>query len=201
MTQPANPSQPKASVTAPQKIMRTAAAAESQEQMDAQRTWCEYLDALHRRAGSPSAAMPSFQKCMEARTYAAPKMLRQTATCSRQALEKFDGDPFTREYAAAVARCGSEALDASEAPRSDLEPFLSTICSNVSRCGDAEADECMTTLEGGMKVHLSRAVGALNDRGRAAFQTCLKHLSCGDLGSQIVECLEPIMDGLLWLPE
>lgn len=174
---------------------------DSFEQKDAQRVWCEYLDALHRRAAAPTAALPSFNKCLEARTYAAPKMLRHTAQCSRQALDQFEGDPFTKEYAAAVARCGSDALDACEAQRTEIEPFMMAICSSVSRCGDSNTADCMQMLEHGLRVHLSRAIGALNDRGRAAFQTCLTKLDCGDVGSQIVDCLDPIMSGLLWLPE
>lgn len=185
---------------APQ-IAETPLSGELLEQKDAQRVWCEYLDALHRRAGLPETVMPSFQKCLEARTYAAPQMLRQTARCSREALDQFDGDPFTREYAATVARCGSSALDACEAKRTELEPFILTICSSVDRCGGTEQKECMTVLEGGLSIHLSRAVGALNDRGRLAFQACLTQLSCGDVGPQIIKCLDPIMEKLLWLPE
>jgi len=174
---------------------------ESSEDDEAQRAWCEYLDALHRRAMSPSAPMPSFQKCLHARTYAAAKMLRQTAQCSRHALDQFEGDPFTREYAAAVARCGSDALDACEAERMELEPFFSIICAGMTRCSETSADECRFMLDHAMRPHLSRAVGALNDRGRAAFQACLKNMTCSEIGPQIVECLDPIMAGLLWLPE
>lgn len=145
--------------------------------------------------------MPSLQKCMEARTYASPKMLRETARCSREALEQIDGDPFTNEYATAVARCGASALDACEAPQTDLEPFILAICSSVDRCGEADYAQCKTLLEGGLKLHLSRAVGAMNGQGRQQFEGCLKKLNCGDMGSQIVECLDPIMDKLLWLPE
>jgi len=195
-----NPSSQQRPVAVP-RVTESPADAESFEQKDAQRAWCEYLDALHRRAATPAAPLPTFQRCLEAHTYAAPKMLRQTARCSHEALDKFDGDPFTREYAATVAHCGSTALDACEAKRVELEPFMLTICSSIDRCGDSEYTQCMTTLDGGLKVHLSRAVGALNDRGRQAFQTCLKEIGCGDVGSQIIQCLEPIMEGLLWLPE
>lgn len=174
---------------------------DSIEQENAQKVWCEYLDALHRRAESSGAIMPSYQKCLIARTYAAPKMLRETAQCSRNALDKFDGDPFTREYAAEVAHCGSSALDACEAKQDEIEPFISTICSSVARCGDASRESCMQMLDGHMTLHLSRAVGALNDRGRFAFQACLTQLTCGEIGSQVVQCLEPIMAELLWLPE
>ncbi len=196
-----NPSSATQQHAAASSIADTRGSAESPEQKDAQRVWCEYLDALHRRAGVADATMPSFQKCLEARTYAAPQMLRQTARCSREALDHFEGDPFTREYAATVARCGSTALDSCEAQRSELEPFIVTICSCVDRCGGAEQTECIMKLDGGLNIHLSRAVGALNDRGRQAFQTCLTQLSCGEVGSQIIRCLDPIMEGLLWLPE
>lgn len=195
-----NPSAVQERPAVPQTVMRTSSV-ESMEQEDAQKTWCEYLEALHRRAATSGAAMPSYKKCLQARTYAAPKMLRQTAQCSRSALDKFDGDPFTREYAAEVAHCGSSALDECEAQQTEVEPFLSTICASVARCGDASRASCMQMLDGHMNLHLSRAVGALNDRGRFAFQACLTQLTCGDVGSQVVQCLEPIMEGLLWLPE
>jgi hypothetical protein len=202
---PSNPSVAKPQVVA-QKVAATSVSAElprsdSLEQKDAQRVWCEYLDALHRRAATSAAAMPSLGKCLEARTYASPNMLRQTARCSREALEQFEGDPFTNDYAAEVARCGSQALDASEALPAELDPFVGAICSCVERCGEANLAECNQVLDGGLKMHLSRAVGAMNNRGRAQFEGCLKKLKCGDMGSQIVACLDPIMEGLLWLPE
>ncbi|HRI71280.1 MAG TPA: hypothetical protein PK156_43905 [Polyangium sp.] len=173
---------------------------DSLEQREAQRAWCEYLDALHRRAGT-SRAMPGLEKCLQARTYAAPKMLRQTARCSRVALEQFDGDPFTREYAAAVARCGAEALDACEAANADVVPVMATICSSVARCSDSNVTECSALLEGRLKIHLSRAIGAMNEQGRDVFQNCLQKMTCNDVAGQVVACLEPIMEGLLWLPE
>lgn len=178
----------------------TSVSTESSEQQDAQRAWCEYLDALHRRGGT-SGAMPGLEKCLQARTYAAPKMLRQTAQCARAALEQFEGDPFTKEYAAAVARCGSDALEACEAGNAEIEPFMATICASVARCTDMNAMECPRILESRLRIHLSRAVGAMNGQGRGVFQTCLEKITCGDVSSQIVSCLEPIMDGLLWLPE
>ena len=170
------------------------------EQREAQRAWCDYLDALHRRSGT-SAHMPDLEKCMRARTYAAPKMLRQTAQCSRVALDQIEGDPFTRDYAAAVARCGADALDACEAGTAEVAPILATICASVARCSDANIVECPRLLEGRIKLHLSRAVGAMNELGRDVFQACLYHMSCTDVSSQIVKCLEPVMEGLLWLPE
>jgi len=188
-------------MTETQTQTQTETAPESLEQKDAQRVWCEYLDALHRRAATHAAAMPSFQKCLEARTYAAPKMLRQTARCSREALDHIDGDPLTPEYATIVARCGANALDACEAQSTEVEPFIKTICSSVDRCGATDRTECMMMLDGGLSMQLSRVVGALNDRGRQAFRECLTQVTCGNVGSQIINCLDPIMDGLLWLPE
>ena len=186
---------------APSSPAEIAATAAASEQQDAQRIWCEYLDALHRRADDHAEPLPTLQQCLTARTFASPKMLRQTAACSRQALEKTDGDPFTNEYAAAVARCGADALDACEAPVTDLEPFVSAICTRMDSCGEVQYTQCQMGLSGGITPHLARAVGAMNGKGRQAFEGCLKKLSCGDMGSQIVECLDPIMDKLLWLPE
>jgi hypothetical protein len=196
----ANPSAIQNSSTASGTVGRNVSS-ETIEQEDAQKAWCEYLDALHRRAAASAVAMPSLEKCLHARTYAAPKMLRQTAQCSRKALDQFEGDPFTREYAAEIAHCGSTALDSCEARAAEVKPFLATICSTVARCGESSRSSCMEMLDGNMSVHLSRAVGALNDRGRFAFQACLTQLDCGEIGSQVVQCLEPIMEGLLWLPE
>gem|GEM_PF-6543556 len=200
MASPSNPPGTKPKIAASPAVA-TPARADSVEQQDAQRVWCEYLDALHRRAATSSEALPSLRKCLEARTFASPKMLRETARCSREALEQFDGDPFTNDYASAVARCGSTALDACEARQSEIEPFVTAICSCIDRCGEADYAQCKSLVEGGLELHLSRAVGAMNIRGRQQFQGCLQKLACGDMGSQIVQCLDPIMEGLLWLPE
>src|SRR5829696_7230612 len=71
---------------------------EAREQRQAQRAWCNYLDALWARSseseavpavGVPSPAMtgerprhwPRFDQCLEVTTTASPKMLRQTADC------------------------------------------------------------------------------------------------------------------------
>jgi hypothetical protein len=131
---------------------------------------------------------------------ASPEMLRRTAKCSRAALEKLDGDPFTREYAAAVSRCGAQALDAVEATKAEVVPFVAAICGRMAKCGGVTLDECKDDLATGIGPHLERAVGAMNRRGREALEVCLNHISCGDLGSQVVGCLQPIMDDLLWLP-
>lgn len=192
------------------------ALAEASEEKDAQRVWCEYLEALYQRAmasadddsgkrpaahaDKPEAAWPSLGECLGARTMASPEMLRRTAKCSRAALEKFDGDPFTREYAAAVSQCGAQALDAVEASGPEVVPFVTAICGRMVSCGDVTFDACKDDLSKGIGPHLERAVGAMNKRGREALEVCLRGISCGDVGSQVVGCLQPIMDGLLWLP-
>lgn len=173
---------------------------EAADERSAQQAWCEYLEALYHRATGENGAWPSRAECVEARTMASPEMLRRTASCSRAALDRFDGDPFTSSYAAEVSRCGSSALDAVEAKVEEITPYVAAICGRMSRCGEATYDECRGELGNGLRPHLERAVGAMNRRGRAAFEVCLQNISCGDVGSQVVSCLEPIMDGLLWLP-
>jgi hypothetical protein len=177
-----------------------AAVAESTAQKAAQREWCTYLEALYMRAVEGAGEWPKRAECMSASTLAAPEMLQRTARCSREALDRFEGDPFTSEYAAEVSRCGAEAIDSVEASNAELTPFVAAICGRMSACGDASYAECRDSLEAGLGPHLERAVGAMNGKGRAAFRVCLSRLQCGDLGNQLVGCLEPIMDGLLWLP-
>ncbi|MDI3286581.1 hypothetical protein QHF83_24955 [Polyangium sp. 15x6] len=173
---------------------------EAADERAAQRVWCEYLEALYQRATGDKERWPSRDECIEAKTMASPEMLRRTASCSRAALDKFDGDPFTSAYAAEVSRCGSSALDAVVVKVEEITPYVTAICGRMARCGEATYDECRGELGNGLAPHLERAVGAMNRRGRMAFEVCLKNLSCGDVGSQVVSCLEPIMDGLLWLP-
>jgi len=173
---------------------------EEQDQADAQRVWCEYLEALYQRATGEGASWPNKAECLAAQTLAAPEMLRRTAICSRAALERFAGDPFTRAYAAEVSRCGSSALDAVEADGAALAPYVAAICGSMSRCGESTYEACQREFGEGFAPNLERAVGAMNRRGRANFEVCLSKLRCGDVGSQVVGCLEPIMNGLLWLP-
>jgi len=176
------------------------ALAEAAAEKDAQTTWCDYLEALYKRAAEGSGSWPMKGDCLSARTMASPEMLQRTAKCSKAALDRFDGDPFTREYAAAVSQCGSDALDAVEAKAPDLVPFVAAICGRMATCGDVTYSECRDGLTSGLGPHLERAVGAMNRRGRTALYVCFKNLECGDMGSQVVRCLEPIMDALLWLP-
>jgi hypothetical protein len=181
------------------------ARAESSAQKAAQQEWCSYLEALYLRAVDGAPTWPKREECMSASTLASPEMLSRTARCSREALDAFAGDPFTTAYANAVSRCGTEALDAVEASPSELTPFVASICGRMSTCeskmpSSSTYAECRDSLESGLGPHLERAVGAMNPRGREELQVCLKQITCGDLGTQLAGCLEPIMDGLLWLP-
>jgi hypothetical protein len=184
---PAAPAQPPASA--------------EQEAADAQRAWCDYLQDLYSRAAVGGNAWPRYQQCLQARTVASPKMLKQTAECSHRALQSFQGDPFTVEYAAEVSRCGSQAIEKSEASGADLAPYIAAICGRVTTCeADIDYAECRQGLEEGLGPHLRRAVGAVNERGREQLRTCFSAVTCEDIGGQITACLEPLMDSLLWLP-
>lgn len=173
---------------------------EEREQVGAQRAWCSYLQALYLRAAEGATRWPRFEQCTEATTMAAPKMLRATADCSLRALQQFQGDPFTAEYAAEVSRCGVQAIEMSTAPVSDLAPFVAALCGRVASCEEIDYAECRQTLEAGLGEPLTRAVGAMNHLGRAQLRTCLGAVRCEDIGDQITACIEPIMDNLLWLP-
>lgn len=174
--------------------------ADAREQIGAQRAWCNYLQALYLRAADGATSWPRFDQCTEATTMAAPKMLRATADCSLRALQRFQGDPFTAEYAAEVSRCGVQAIEMSSVPAGDLAPFVAALCGRVTSCEDVDYAECRQTLEAGLGEHLTRAVGSMNQRGRAQLRTCLGAVRCEDIGRQITACIEPIMDNLLWLP-
>lgn len=177
------------------------APAEEREQSEAQRAWCVYLEALYVRAAEPAqGGWPKFDECTRVRTMASPKMLRATAECSLAALRKFEGDPFTPEYATEVSRCGSEAMTATSLPRSDLAPFMAALCGRVARCGQVDYDTCRQTLEDGLGPALERALGAMNHRGRGQVRACFSNVSCDEIGPQITACLEPVMEDLLWLP-
>lgn len=170
------------------------------EQRDAQRAWCTYLQALYMRAAEGADRWPRYDQCLEARTMAAPRMLRMTADCSLSALQQFEGDPFTVEYATEVSRCGADALETSAAAAPDLVPYVAAICGRVAACEDVDYTECRASLEEGLGPHLQRAVGAMNDRGRDQLRACFSVVACDDIGSQITACIEPLLDSLLWLP-
>lgn len=172
-----------------------------EEQRAAQQVWCSYLQDLYLRAAGPGAGgWPRYPQCLEVRTMASPRMLRQTAECSRRALDRFEGDPFTMEYAAEVSRCGAQALDSAADTAPDLVPYVAAICGRVVECEDVDFAECRETLEAGLGPQLQRAVGAMNERGRTELRTCFSGMTCGDIGEQMSACIEPILDSMLWLP-
>ena len=179
---------------------KAAVSVAEREQRDAQRAWCTYLQALYIRAAEGADRWPRYDQCLEARTMAAPRMLQMTADCSLSALQQFQGDPFTVEYAAEVSRCGADALETSAAAAPDLVPYVAAICGRVAACEDVDYSECRASLEEGLGPHLQRAVGAMNDRGRDQLRACFSVVGCDDIGSQITACIEPLLDSLLWLP-
>jgi len=169
-------------------------------QRDAQKQWCDYLQDLYLRAVEDETTWPSYDQCLQVMTPASPKMLKKTAECSKRALSKYEGDPFTAAYAAEVSRCGTEVLDAVAISHADLAPYVAAICGRAVACGQLAFDDCREALEAGLGSNLERAIGAINNSGRAELRACLKTVPCQELGSQITSCLEPIMDRLLWLP-
>ena len=170
-------------------------------QEHAQRTWCSYLEALYQRATRDGAAWGRLDECRAHRTTAAPVMLQRTAECSRKALDGFDGDPLSADYAVQVRRCGSEAVDAAALSEVEIEPVVTSVCQRVEACGEGSFAACRAGMDGHVSTRLGRAVGALNVESRDRLRSCLVEASCDSaMGERISGCLEPIMDGLLWLP-
>jgi len=167
---------------------------------DAQRAWCNYLEALYRRASGASAKWASFDECTAVTSSASPGMLKRAADCSLAALERFKGDPFTQEYASQVSQCGREAIDAMAVSQAEVAPYVGVICERATACGHMSYDECRSGIDEGLGSVLSRALGAMNGKSRDELRACLKTASCEDLGEQISGCITPIMDRLLWLP-
>ena len=170
-------------------------------QRAAQHVWCKYLEALFLRSTDGARTWPRLAQCEVVRTPAAPKMLSRTAECSMAALQKFEGDPFTPEYAAEVTRCGRESLDATTMSMTELTPLVKVVCARAVACGTATELACYAAVDESLGPSLRRAVGAINPRGRAELRACLDSASCDAISEQITGCLSPIMDRLLWLPE
>jgi hypothetical protein len=167
----------------------------------AQRVWCGYLDALYRRAGD-GRPWPRHGECLANRSNASALMLERTASCSRQALESLPGDPLTPEHALAVKRCGIAAIEATTLSERETDPYVETLCRHAERCEATSYTECRSLLQGPATARLGRALGALNEGSRARIRTCLGEDACGaSFGERIAACVEPIMEGLLWLPE
>jgi hypothetical protein len=173
---------------------------EAAAQSRAQLAWCNYLQALYLRAESSAQRWPRYEECTKVRTTASPQMLEETAVCSQHALDKFQGDPFTPEYASQVSKCGAAALDRATVSSVEYGGIVQRICKRASDCGEATDAECKKTLADGLGPRLERALGAINLRARDDLRSCLDHAACADVPSQIADCMGPIMDKLLWLP-
>jgi hypothetical protein len=174
---------------------------EDEEQREAQHAWCKYLEALYLRATDGAHTWPRLAQCEVVRTPAAPAMLQRTAACSMAALQKFEGDPFTPAYAAEVTRCGRDSLEAAAMRSAELTPFVQVICARAVACGTSSEIECTDAVVAQLGMSLRRAIGAVNERGRAELRACLASAACEETSAQITACLTPIMDRLLWLPE
>lgn len=174
---------------------------EDEGQRSAQHAWCKYLEALYLRATDGAHTWPRLAQCEVVRTPAAPAMLQRTAACSMAALQKFEGDPFTPAYAAEVTRCGRDSLEASTMLPGELTPFVKVICARAVTCGTSTEIECSDAVVAQLGMSLRRAIGAVNERGRAELRACFASAACDATSEQITSCLTPIMDRLLWLPE
>jgi hypothetical protein len=195
---------PAQAAATPTKTARAAEAASSQDdekQSGAQHAWCKYLEALYLRATDGARTWPRLAQCEVVRTPAAPAMLQRTAACSMVALQKFDGDPFTPAYAAEVTRCGRESLESTTMTAIEIAPYVQVICARAEACGTSTAAACTAAVVEELGPSLRRAVGAVNERGRAELRACITSAACEETSEQITNCLTPIMDRLLWLPE
>jgi hypothetical protein len=200
----AKPAPPKSAAKAPATRSPTFESRElpgTPEAQSAQRAWCDYLEALYRRATPQTDAWPQRDACLHHTSSATPEMLQRTAACSHQALDGFSGDPFTPAYAAAVRRCGVEVIDALSVPTSELDPYVDTLCERASSCGPSDAIACRAEVGQRYGKKLGRAVGILNEDSRIELRRCLQTAACGDMTEQISGCLEPLLDRLLWTPE
>ncbi len=169
-------------------------------QVRAQKSWCTYLDALYQRATHDGSRWSQLDECSAQTSSAAPEMLERTAACSREALDGFDGDPFTPAYAAAVKRCGSTVLESLALQPEEVEPYVAAICERATACSAMTPGDCRADVSVRMGKRLGRALGALNAESRLTIRKCLQAAECQDVGDQISTCLEPVLDRLLWTP-
>ncbi len=198
---PAPPQTAKAPKAARSPTFESRESTASPEAQGAQLAWCNYLEALYRRATAHGDAWDQRDACLRHTSSATPEMLQRTAACSQQALEGFSGDPFTPAYAAAVRRCGTDIIEALTVPTAELDPYITTLCERASSCGPSDAVACRAEVGERYGKKLGRAVGILNDDSRIELRRCLQNAACGDMTDQISTCLEPLLDRLLWTPE
>ena len=190
---------------APQPAAKPSPAFESMEpvadaQRHAQRTWCAYLDALYHRATQDGTSWGQLDRCNTEASTASPEMLERTAACSQLALQQFTGDPFTEAYASEVKQCGATVVEAMALPTTDVEPYVTLACQRASTCGQATIEGCRSEVTERLGKRLGRALGAVNAESRIALRQCLQTAACKAVDDQISDCLDPILDRLLWTP-
>jgi hypothetical protein len=189
------PAPPRAQAPRPEPPTNVAA------QARAQHAWCDYLDALYQRASKEGGTWSRRDECMASTSTASPEMLERTATCSREALDSFTGDPLTSEYAERVRKCGREALDSVALSPDEIEPYLEAVCRRAETCDQTPYTECRAALTPRLTQRLGRTIGAINHESRARLRECLATVGCEvPIGDRLSGCIEPIMDKLLWLP-
>jgi hypothetical protein len=198
---PAHPSTTTAARVPPRTPVFESSVPAVEAQRRAQRVWCTYLDALYHRATRDGTKWSQLERCNIETSTASPELLERTAACSQQALDGFDGDPFTPEYAAEVKRCGATVLEAMALTTEDLEPIVSLACQQAPACGQGEVDGCRSDVTTRLGKRLGRAVGALNGESRIALRRCLRATACQSVDDRIASCLEPMLDRLLWTPD
>jgi len=188
-----------AAALAPLAARQLARLKEARELRDGRVAWCSYLDSLYRRGqGTPSRWL-DFDECVTTPTTASGAMLKATAACSMDALQNFDGNPFTKpEYGELAGVCGAVALDRSSSTGEELAHLTSTICARANACGISRPGSCELKVESTLGTHLDRVLGALNSKAKGELRRCISHSGCGDIGDNITACLEPIMDRLLY---
>ncbi len=198
--QPPPASPPAAPEARPSPLFESQVLPVASAQSRAQKSWCTYLDALYHRATRDGSSWAQLERCGTQTSSAAPEMLERTAACSQQALDGFEGDPFTPGYAAAVKHCGSTVLESLALTPAQVEPYVATICERAVACNAMAPDDCRADVAVRMGKRLGRALGALNEESRLTVQQCLQTAECQDVGDQIAACLEPVLDRLLWTP-
>jgi hypothetical protein len=170
------------------------------EQRHAQHAWCGYLEALYHRATRDGTAWSDLEKCNAATATATPAMLERTASCARQALDTFSGDPFSDAYAAEVKRCGVSTLDALALTPAELDPYVALVCERGSGRLLHDPSGCRTDVTVRLGHKMARALGSINTESRSSFRECIRASHTEDVEDRISECLDPILEKLLWTP-
>ena len=194
------PATPSLDTSRPRGVFESSVPPTTSAQQRAQGAWCAYLEALYQRATGDGSPWRQAAQCNADTSSAAPEMLERTAACAREALEGFDGDPFTPEYAAQVKRCGTIVLETMALTTADLEPYVALVCQRGPGCDEPETPSCRTDVAQRLGPRLGRALGALNAESRVNVRRCLAASRCEAVEARIDRCLEPVLDRLLWTP-